>query len=176
MMLWFLMHIDQHLDWRGMKMLAYRYWHPTDHIFFKIIGKPGPSCRFHVVEAFQANPKYLIDIAFDVPKLDLTGFRLEVRRLGQVIMSMDEAFEEIANSITSGIASALSVAALVAMVVHAALRGDGWHVTGCAIFGASLIVSNLSSTLYHAIAPPRAKRVFLPEAPLDVPIAPVSDC
>jgi len=68
--------------------------------------------------------------------------------------------EEIANSITSGIASALSVAALVVMVVHAALLGDGWHVTGCAIFGASLIVSNLSSTLYHAIAPPRAKRVF----------------
>ena len=68
--------------------------------------------------------------------------------------------EEIANSITSGIASALSVAALVVMVVHAALRGDGWHVTGCAIFGASLILSNLSSTLYHAIAPPRAKRVF----------------
>src|SRR5256712_12779736 len=68
--------------------------------------------------------------------------------------------EEIANSITSGIASALSVAALVVMVVHAAPRGDRWHVTGCAIFGASLIVSNLSSTLYHAIAPPRAKRVF----------------
>ena len=68
--------------------------------------------------------------------------------------------EEIANSITAGIASALSVAALVVMVVHAALRGDRWHVTGCAIFGASLIVSNLSSTLYHAIAPPRAKRVF----------------
>ena len=35
--------------------------------------------------------------------------------------------EEIANSITSGIASALSVAALVVMVVHAALRGDGWR-------------------------------------------------
>src|SRR5206468_4943433 len=38
--------------------------------------------------------------------------------------------EEIANSITSGIASAISVAAFVVMVVHAALRGDGWHVTG----------------------------------------------
>ncbi len=95
MMLWFLHHIDQHLEWRGRKMLAYRYWHPRDHIFFKIVGKPGPGCRFHVVEAFQANPKYLIDITFDVPKLDLTGFRLEVRRLGQVIMSMDEVFEEI---------------------------------------------------------------------------------
>src|SRR5438034_3375081 len=68
--------------------------------------------------------------------------------------------EEIANSITSGIASALSVAALVVMVVPAARRGDGWCVAACAIFGASLILSNLSSTLYHAIAPPRAKRVF----------------
>src|SRR5438876_10792397 len=64
--------------------------------------------------------------------------------------------EEIANSIISGIASGLAVAALVVMVVRAALRGDGWHVTGCAIFGASLLLSNLSSTLYHAIAPPRA--------------------
>src|SRR5437867_1263334 len=68
--------------------------------------------------------------------------------------------EEIANSITSGIASGLSVAALVVMVVHAARRGDGWCVAACAIFGASLILSNLSSTLYHAIALPRAKRVF----------------
>jgi len=30
MMFRFLRHIDQHLEWRGMKMLTYRYWHPTD--------------------------------------------------------------------------------------------------------------------------------------------------
>src|SRR5438876_3626171 len=68
--------------------------------------------------------------------------------------------EEIANSLTSGIASGRSGAALVVMVVHAARRGDGWCVAACAIFGASLILSNLSSTLYHAIAPPPSKRVF----------------
>ena len=45
--------------------------------------------------AFQANPKYLIDITLDAAKLDLTGFRLEFRRLGQVIMSMDEDFKDI---------------------------------------------------------------------------------
>jgi hypothetical protein len=55
------------------------------------------------VEAFQANPKHLIDITFDVPKLDLTGFRLEFRRLGQVIIgqvikSMDENFEDISGA------------------------------------------------------------------------------
>ena len=134
MMLWFLTHIDQHLDWRGMKMLAYRYWHPTDHIFFKIIGKPGPGCRFHVVEAFQANRKYLIDITFDVPKLDLTGFRLEVRRLGQVIVSMDEAFEEVPEgmryTVTMTLGSTVPVLATITRLVRKhflAVRLDAWH-------------------------------------------------
>jgi hemolysin III len=68
--------------------------------------------------------------------------------------------EEIANSITSGIASGLAVAALVVLVAQAAIRGDDWHFTGCAIFGTSLLLSNLSSTLYHALTAPRAKRVF----------------
>lgn len=68
--------------------------------------------------------------------------------------------EEIANSIISGIAAALSIAALVVMLVYATRNGTAWHVVGVSIFGASLILSNLSSTLYHALAPPRAKRVF----------------
>lgn len=68
--------------------------------------------------------------------------------------------EEIANSITSGVGTALSVAGLVILVVFAALNGTAWHVVGVSIFGASLILSHLASTLYHAIAPPRAKRVL----------------
>jgi len=68
--------------------------------------------------------------------------------------------EEIANSIISGIAAVLSVVALVMMLVLAARAGTAWHVVGVSIFGASLIMSNLSSTLYHALAQNRAKRVF----------------
>lgn len=68
--------------------------------------------------------------------------------------------EEIANAVTSGIGTALSIAGLVVMVVYAALDGSAWHVVGVSIFGASLIFSHLASTLYHAISPPRAKRVF----------------
>lgn len=68
--------------------------------------------------------------------------------------------EEIANAVTSGIGTALSIAGLVVMVVFAALEGSVWHIVGVTIFGASLIFSHLASTLYHAIAPPRAKRVF----------------
>jgi hypothetical protein len=93
MMVWFLKNIDRtDLEWRGHRLLAYRYWHPCDHIYFKILGKPGAGCRFHLVEAFQANPKYLIEAVFDVPKLDNSGFRLELRRFGNLIATMDEDF------------------------------------------------------------------------------------
>jgi hemolysin III len=68
--------------------------------------------------------------------------------------------EEIASSITHGVGAALSVAALVVMVVVAALRGTASHVVGCAIFGSSLILLYLASTLYHALPNGRAKRVF----------------
>ncbi|GAB3686355.1 PAQR family membrane homeostasis protein TrhA [Salinisphaera aquimarina] len=68
--------------------------------------------------------------------------------------------EEIANAITSGIGTALSIAGLVVMVVYAALYGNVWHVVSVTIFGVSLILSHLSSTLYHAVHPPRAKNVL----------------
>ncbi len=68
--------------------------------------------------------------------------------------------EEIANSITSGIGTALAVAGLIVMVVFAAIHGSVWHVVGVSVFGVTLVLSHLASTLYHAIAPPRAKSVL----------------
>jgi hemolysin III len=68
--------------------------------------------------------------------------------------------EEVANSITHGVGAALSVAGLVAMVAISALRGTISHVVACAVFGASLVLLYLSSTLYHALTNGRAKRVF----------------
>jgi hemolysin III len=68
--------------------------------------------------------------------------------------------EEIANAITSGIGTALSIAGLVVMVVYAALDGGPWHVISVSIFGTALILSHLSSTLYHAVAPAQAKSVL----------------
>jgi hemolysin III len=68
--------------------------------------------------------------------------------------------EEIANSITHGVGAALSVAGLVLMVVLAALRGTGTQVVACAVYGSSLVLLYLSSTLYHALTNRRAKQVF----------------
>jgi hemolysin III len=68
--------------------------------------------------------------------------------------------EEIGNSVTHGIGAALSIAALVILVVFAALRGNAWHVASCTVFGVTLILLYLASTLYHALPQGRAKRVF----------------
>ncbi len=68
--------------------------------------------------------------------------------------------EEIANSITHAIGAGLAIAALVVLVVSAATAGTAWHIVSFSIFGSTLILLYLASTLYHAIPAPRAKRVL----------------
>lgn len=68
--------------------------------------------------------------------------------------------EEIANSITHGLGAVLSVAGLVFLLIAAITEGTALHITAVAIFGSTLILLYLASTLYHALRPPRAKRVF----------------
>lgn len=68
--------------------------------------------------------------------------------------------EEIANSVTHGIGAGLSVAALVVLVVFAAKQGDAWDVVSFSIYGASMILLYLASTLYHAFQSEKLKRFF----------------
>jgi len=68
--------------------------------------------------------------------------------------------EEIANSVTHGIGAALAVAALSILVTYAGLFGDTWRVVGFTIYGVSLVLLYLFSTLYHAFQNPRVKAVF----------------
>ena len=68
--------------------------------------------------------------------------------------------EEIANSISHGIGAALSVAGLVLLVVFSALFGDAWRVVSFSIYGSTLVILYLMSTLYHGFTNPRLKRFF----------------
>lgn len=68
--------------------------------------------------------------------------------------------EEIANCVTHGTGAALSIAALVILVVFAAKQSDVWKVVAFSIYGATLITMYLASTLYHAIRNPQWKRFF----------------
>ena len=72
--------------------------------------------------------------------------------------------EEIFNSITHGIGAGLAIAALVLLIVKAAIESPhglkAYYVTSWTLFGSSLVILYLMSTLYHALTPARAKSVF----------------
>lgn len=70
------------------------------------------------------------------------------------------AGEEIANAITHGIGSVLSIAALVVLIIIAGRQGDIWHLVSFSIYGSSLILLYLSSTLYHSFTNQRVKNLF----------------
>lgn len=68
--------------------------------------------------------------------------------------------EEIANSVTHGIGAALAVAGLAVLVVLAAIYGDAWRVVSFTIYGSSLIILYMASTLYHSVQHPKTKKVL----------------
>ena len=74
------------------------------------------------------------------------------------MISKLEKREELANALSHGLGVGLSIAGLVLLVVRAALYGDAWQVVSFAIYGASLIILYLASTLYHSFHNPKVKR------------------
>jgi hemolysin III len=66
--------------------------------------------------------------------------------------------EEIANSLTHGFGTLMSIVGLVIMVVLAVCHGDVWQVVSFSIFGSTLILLYLASTLYHSISHPTVKK------------------
>ncbi len=68
--------------------------------------------------------------------------------------------EEIANSVTHGIGAGLAVAGLTLLVVLAAVYGDVWRVVSFSIYGSSLVILYLASTLYHSFRHPKVKHIF----------------
>jgi len=68
--------------------------------------------------------------------------------------------EEMANAVSHLIGVFLSIAALVLMIVFSAIKGTSWHIVSTAIFGTTLILLYLSSTLTHWLKPGKFKEAF----------------
>jgi hemolysin III len=67
---------------------------------------------------------------------------------------------EIANSVTHGIGALLAVTALVLLAVFASIYGDTLHIVSFTIYGSTLVLLYLASTLYHSTQEPRKKYIF----------------
>lgn len=68
--------------------------------------------------------------------------------------------EEIANAISHGVGALLSIAGTVIAIVMACIHTSTIGVVSASLYGASLIILYLFSTLYHSLTHVGAKRVF----------------
>ena len=68
--------------------------------------------------------------------------------------------EEIANSVSHGVSAWLFTAATAVLIVFAALSGSAVKVVAASIYGATLILLYVMSTLYHSFTNERVKAVF----------------
>lgn len=68
--------------------------------------------------------------------------------------------EELANSLSHGLALAAALLGGPYLILQAAKRADAALVVGTSIFCATIIALYLASTLYHALPAGKAKRVF----------------
>jgi hemolysin III len=68
--------------------------------------------------------------------------------------------EEIANAVTHGLGLLASLIAVPVLLATTRSRADFWMTLGVAVFGVTLVLMYLSSTLYHAVPHPRAKRLL----------------
>lgn len=68
--------------------------------------------------------------------------------------------EELANVVTHGVGTMLSIGGLVTLVAYAAVGADPYRIISVSIFGATLILCYLASTLYHGIPHQGAKNTL----------------
>jgi hemolysin III len=71
-----------------------------------------------------------------------------------------EAAEEFANALTHGIGLLISVVALIYMISIVPADYSMLQKTGAVVYGVTLILMFLTSTLYHAISQPNAKDIL----------------
>ncbi len=83
--------------------------------------------------------------------------KIKREKLGEWINEHYTLGEEIAHSVSHGIGAVLSLAALVTLLVLAIYRGTLWHVVSFAVYGVSLLLVYLASTLYHGLQKPRLR-------------------
>lgn len=68
--------------------------------------------------------------------------------------------EEIANSLSHGVGVGLGIAALVILTVAATHQHNIWKIISGVLFGSTIVLMYLASTLYHSIPYQRTKRFF----------------
>lgn len=70
------------------------------------------------------------------------------------------AMEEIMNAITHGIGAIFAIIGLSILTASAYMNGGAWHMASGIIFGISMVLLYLASTLYHSFTNQRIKDIL----------------
>lgn len=68
--------------------------------------------------------------------------------------------EEIANAVTHGVGTLLAIIGTVVLIFYAAANSNVSGIVSASVYGGSLILLYLISTLYHALTNNKAKKIF----------------
>ena len=68
--------------------------------------------------------------------------------------------EEIANLLTHGIGAIASAVGMVFLLYYAIVNGGVWEQVSFSIFGTTMLIVFLASTIYHTIRTPKWKKIF----------------
>jgi hemolysin III len=95
----------------------------------------------------------------------LMARRRRARRHQLVQASVEESgetlYEEIANAVVSGVAAVLAAAGLALLLVLAAFTHNAWAISASAVYGVTLFLAFLFSSLYHGVWHRGTKEVLL---------------
>lgn len=66
--------------------------------------------------------------------------------------------EELWNVLTHLLGLVLSIAGLVLLIVYSSIYGNAWHIVSFSIFGSSMVILYLASSLYHMAKDKKIRR------------------
>ncbi len=84
--------------------------------------------------------------------------QLRLQKLKEFNLPEYSTLEELLNALSHGLGAALSVAAIVVLIINSPFNAKS--IVCVSIYSISLFVLYIISTLYHAILPGKAKKVF----------------
>lgn len=86
--------------------------------------------------------------------------RKDIKGLDRITIPQYSLSEELMSAISHGLGVVLSIVILVTCIVVAGIHHNGIGVVASTIYGVTSILLYLISTLYHALARNKAKKVF----------------
>lgn len=75
-------------------------------------------------------------------------------------ITINSILEEKINAITHGIGTVFAVIALIVLIARAYIDGGMWQMVAAVVYGVSLVLLYLASTLYHSFSRRRAKEIL----------------